>query len=223
MHALEPHPIATPRHPWLREPLLHFVLLGALLFAADHFLVARSGNPNVIVVSKDVTDEAKSSFRTARGREPNAQELEALTRRWVDNEILFREGITQRVDQGDKMIRDRVIFKALMMVESGLKLPPADDDTLRQWFEANRAKYDDPARYDFQEAVLAADNSEAAARAFARPSMPVRRATRRPGCASSRRAPPPVWNRVMAPSSSRRLPARRWANGGPCPHATGCA
>jgi PPIC-type PPIASE domain len=167
MHALEPHPIATPRHPWLREPLLHFVLLGALLFAADHFLVARSGNPNVIVVSKDITDEAKSSFRTARGREPNAQELEALTRRWVDNEILFREGITQRVDQGDKMIRDRVIFKALMMVESGLKLPPADDATLRQWFEANRAKYDDPARYDFQEAVLAADNSEAAARAFA--------------------------------------------------------
>ena len=38
---------------------------------------------------------------------------------------------------------------------------------LRDWFESNRAKYDEPARYDFEEAVLAGDRSEAAVRAFA--------------------------------------------------------
>ena len=53
------------------------------------------------------------------------------------------------------------------MVDAGLKLPPVDDTMLRDWFESNRAKYDEPARYDFQEAVLAGDSSEAAVRAFA--------------------------------------------------------
>jgi hypothetical protein len=158
---------ASTRSNWLSEPLLHFIVLGAMLFAVDHFFASRADDPNVIVVAKEVTDEARNTFRAARGREPNADELEALTRRWIDNEILFREGMTMRVEQGDKMIRDRVIFKALMMVESGLKRPPVNDSTLREWFEKNRVKYDDPARYDFQEAVLSAGTSETSARAFA--------------------------------------------------------
>lgn len=152
---------------WLQEPLLHFAVLGALLFAADHFFVGRADDPRTIVVGNAVTSEAKNAFRTTRGRDPNAEELAALTSRWVDNEVLYREGMALQVDQGDTMIRDRVIFKALMLVESGLKLPPVDDATLRAWFETQRVRYDEPARYDFQEAVLAGDTSEAAARAFA--------------------------------------------------------
>lgn len=152
---------------WSRESLLHFALLGALIFGVDHFLAAKVDDPRHIVVGSAVTKEAKDLFRTTRGRNPNAEELEALTRRWVDNEVLYREGLALRVDQGDTMIRDRVIFKSLMLIESGLKLPPIDDATLRAWFEKERARYDDPPRYDFQEAALADDTSEAAARAFA--------------------------------------------------------
>jgi PPIC-type PPIASE domain len=81
--------------------------------------------------------------------------------------VLYREGLALQMDQGDKAIKDRVIFKALSMVNAGLQRPPIDDDKLRAWFEANRAKYDEPARFDFQEAVIAGDASEAAVRAFA--------------------------------------------------------
>ena len=158
---------ATAWPAWLQEPLLHFTLLGALLFGADHFLATRTDDPRTFVVGSAVTSEAKNAFRTTRGREPNAEELAALTGRWVDNEVLYREGMALQVNQGDAMIRDRVIFKALMLVESGLKLPPVDDRTLRAWFETQRVRYDEPARYDFQEAVLAGDTSEAATREFA--------------------------------------------------------
>ena len=174
---MKPMPAVQPSWPgsagqktgfnWLAEPLLHFLILGALLFAFDHFTTSKADDPKLIVVSKEVADEAKDAFRAARGRAPNTEEFTALTRRWIDNEILYREGLALRVDQGDKMIRDRVIFKSLMMVESGLKRPALEDHTLRDWFEKNRVKYDEPPRYDFQEAVLAADSSEAAARAFA--------------------------------------------------------
>jgi hypothetical protein len=59
-----------------------------------------------------------------------------------------------------------VIFKALSVVDANVKAPPLDEKALRSWFESQRARYDEPARFDFQEAVLSGDTSEAAVRAF---------------------------------------------------------
>lgn len=151
---------------WAREPLLHFVVLGALLFALDALIVGRTTDPNTIVLDAKVDNEAKQVFETSRGRAPNEEELQALRRVWLDNEVLYREGLAMSLNEGDTAIRDRVIFKALSVVDAGAKLPPYDEQTLREWFQKNRAKYDEPARYDFQEAVLTADPSESALRAF---------------------------------------------------------
>lgn len=151
---------------WLREPLLHFVLLGGLLFAVDHWLIGSADDPRTIRVDAAVDDEARQTFRQARGREPNADELYALRRVWLDNEVLYREGLALGVDKGDSTIRERVIFKMLSVVNADLRLPPFDDALLRAWFEENRARYDEPARYDFREAVLTGDRTEAAVRAF---------------------------------------------------------
>jgi hypothetical protein len=151
---------------WLREPLLHFVILGAVVFSVDHFLTISKDDPRTIVVSAAVDKEARELFKASRGQDPTPEQMVALRQVWLDNEVLYREGIALRVDRGDQTIRDRVIFKALNVVESNLKLQPADPETLRAWFEARRDKYDEPSRYDFQEAVLSGDNSEDAARAF---------------------------------------------------------
>jgi len=163
---IEPAP--SRRVPaWLREPLLHFLLVGAAVFAVDHTFFVRTDDPLAIVVGAEVEREARETFRAARGVDPTPEQLDALRQIWLDNEVLYREGMAMRVDQGDTMIRDRIVFKALNLVESNLRLPAVDDTALRAWFENNRAKYDEPARYDFQEAVLSGDGSEAAVRSFA--------------------------------------------------------
>jgi hypothetical protein len=71
------------------------------------------------------------------------------------------------LDKGDKAIRERVIFKALSVVDANVKRPPVDEAALRQWFEDNRARYDEPGRYDFEEAVMTGKRAEAEVRAFA--------------------------------------------------------
>ncbi len=167
--ALNFHPseaIAAPKPPatgpkWLREPLLHFVVLGGLLFAADHFLLSRSDDPHTIVVGAAVDSEAIETFRAARGHEPNAAELTALRHVWLDNEVLYREGLALGVDKGDPAIRDRVIFKALSVIDANVKLPTIDDAGLRKWFEAHREKYDEVTRYDFDEAALSSEGKQA--------------------------------------------------------------
>ncbi|HJW10132.1 MAG TPA: peptidylprolyl isomerase [Albitalea sp.] len=156
----------TPWPAWLREPLLHFVLAGAALFALDHFIVGRADDPRTIVVGAEVEREARQLFKASRGREPNAEELAALRRVWLDNEVLYREGLALQVDKGDTAIRERVIFKALSVIDANVKLPPFDDKLLREWFEGHRAKYDEPARFDFEEAVLSGDSAEPALHAF---------------------------------------------------------
>ncbi|MFT3931616.1 MAG: peptidylprolyl isomerase [Spongiibacteraceae bacterium] len=163
-------PPSSLRNLW-REPLLHFLLLGGLLFAVDHVLVSRRDDPHTIVVGPEVDREAIELFTKERQREPNEEELKALHRVWLDNEVLYREGLALEVDRGDQAIRDRVIFKTLSVIDAGVKLPPIDDKTLREWFEQHRDKYDDPARYSFQEAVLAnnpmlGDGAEMAVREF---------------------------------------------------------
>ena len=158
------HPSGFPG--WMREPLLHFILLGAALFGVDHVIASREGDPRTIVVDAEVDKEAIAVFKAERGVEPNAEELYALRRVWMDNEVLYREGLAMELDKGDKSIRERVIFKALSVVDANAKLPKVDDATLREWFDQNHARYDEPSRYDFQEAVLSGDKSESAVRVF---------------------------------------------------------
>jgi len=159
--------MARRRTPsWLREPLLHFIVLGGALFGLDHFLVGSADDAHTIVVGADVDSEARETFKAARGREPDPEELAALHRVWLDNEVLYREGLALQVDRGDPAIRERVIFKALSVIDSNVHLPTTDDKVLRAWFDSHRDKYDEPARYDFEEAALSGDSSEAAVREF---------------------------------------------------------
>ncbi|TWI66150.1 parvulin-like peptidyl-prolyl cis-trans isomerase protein [Pseudoduganella lurida] len=150
-----------------REPLLHFLLLGALIFGAD-WLHTRGADPAArIEVTEQVDTEAARLFAASMGRAPTVQERATLRQRWVDNEVLYREGLALRMDQGDPTIRERVIFKALSMIEAGLTLPPASDATLRAWFEGHRAAYDAPQRVDFLEAVMQGRPDPATAAQFA--------------------------------------------------------
>ena len=157
---------ATFKTRLLREPLLHFVVFGALVFGVDHLLEARKDNPKVITVDTATDTEARTIFRSALGREPSAGEMTILRERWVDNEVLYREGLALRVDQGDPTIRERVIFKALNVMQANLALPKIDEKGLRAWFGQHRANYDEPQRYDFLEAVVAGNPGEAAVMQF---------------------------------------------------------
>lgn len=162
--------MTTPSLPWyqrlLTEPLVHFLLLGALLFALDQFLLERRGDPRRIDVPDTAYDEARALFSDNTKREPTDRDLKVLIDRWIDNEVLYREGLRMGLDKGDSAIRDRVIFKALSVVQADLREPTIDDKGLRAWFEANRARYDTPSRYDFLEAVVTGDRNDQILRRF---------------------------------------------------------
>jgi len=161
--------VGSARFPWRRivaEPTLHFVLLGILVFAADHFLWIKRGDPRTIEVPESAYQEARSLVKSGMNREASEADLKILLDRWVDNEVLYREGLALSLDKGDAAIRDRIIFKALGVTQAGLELPAYDEKTLQTWFEANRSRYDTPARFDFLEAAVVGNQSRERMQAF---------------------------------------------------------
>ena len=125
----------------------------------------RADDPHTIVVGADVDSEATRDVQGgARPRAERAKSSRRCAASGSTTRCCIARGSRCRSTRATPAIRERVIFKALSVVDSNVKLPPADDAVLRAWFEAHRAKYDEPARFDFQEAALSGDTSEAAVR-----------------------------------------------------------
>jgi hypothetical protein len=144
---------------FVREPLTHFVVLGALILAADHWVLSERGDPQEIVITEKIYDGARAAFVSGMKREPTDAEMKVLTDRWVDNEVLYREGLALGMDRGDEAMKERVIFKVLTATQAGLAMPKIDEAGLRAWFETRRDRYDLPARFSFEEAVVAAGDA----------------------------------------------------------------
>lgn len=121
------------------------MLLGAALFALDYFIASRTEDPYTIRIDRERDQWDRESFRQQHGREPDENELRAVRREWLDREVLYREGIAMQLDKGDPLIRDRIIFKMLNLIEAGLSPPVFDEQAVRSWFEQNRARYGNPA------------------------------------------------------------------------------
>ncbi len=163
---VQPHPGPPRAAPRLwrtlrTEPLVHFLLLGGLIFGADAVLHPPDRTARVITVTRAMRDAMRANFDEDRQRPATDAELNAMVENWVASEILYREGKLLGVDRGDDAIRDRVAYKLQLMIFSGLDAPLATEPVLRAWFAENHARLDEPERVSF---YISPPTDEAAAR-----------------------------------------------------------
>ncbi len=143
----------------LREPIVQFLLLGAVVFAADYYVLANRVDQSRIVVDDKKLTELVDIFTEGQGREPSAQEINNLIIKWAQNEIMYREAKQIGLDQGDDMIRNRLILKMRNVLFNNAVVDAPREDELLSFFEFNRETYDTPARYDFEQFFLNDINS----------------------------------------------------------------
>lgn len=135
---------------WLREPLLHFVLLGTLLFGVSRWWDARSPpDDKTIVVTAAQREQLAMDFEVLAGRAPKDAELQRVVDAWVDREILYREAVRMGLDRDDPKVKQRVVQKMEFVVGEGLALDDPDDATLEAFLADNAARYAAVQRYDF--------------------------------------------------------------------------
>ncbi len=125
----------------LREPLLHFFALGALIFVVFGWfnrgdLRAR----DEVVVDRAQLNSLVTQFQRVWQRPPTAEETRSLVDSWLREEILYREGLALRLDQNDTVVRRRIAQK-MDFIAGGVALPEPTESELTAWLAAHRATY----------------------------------------------------------------------------------
>ncbi|MBR0786766.1 peptidyl-prolyl cis-trans isomerase [Bradyrhizobium iriomotense] len=132
-----------------REPLLHFTLLGAIIFGVDAVLHPPAKDEKVITVTKAMRQSFIDNFDEDKERAPSSEQLQKMIDSWVASEILYREGKALGVDRGDETIRDRIAFKMQLLIFDQIRVPRPTDEQLKAWFAENHARFDEPERVSF--------------------------------------------------------------------------
>lgn len=147
---------------WLREPLVHFVLLGGVLFSV-HQSVAPPRATNRIVVSDAIVRGLRQEHLRQSGSLPTPEEEASLIQRFVDNEILYREAVSQGLDRGDLIVRRRLVQKMEFVLEGEDLIAEPNDAELQAYLDAHADRYAIAERITLTHIFVSTDQHGAAA------------------------------------------------------------
>jgi hypothetical protein len=165
----------------LREPLLHFLLIGIGLFVL--FNVVRGGDtgaPREIVINEARVEALAESFATTWMRPPTAQELKGLIDDYVAEEIYYREGVAMGLDQDDIVIRRRLRQKMEFISEDAAAAVEPTDAQLQEYLKLHAEKFVEPPRFSFRQLYFSTERRGDAARADAEQLLAALQAGRGP-------------------------------------------
>ncbi|HEY5920562.1 MAG TPA: peptidylprolyl isomerase [Kofleriaceae bacterium] len=166
-----------------REPLIHFVAIGAVLFAIDAWRSQDTVEPPVvpasttsapsatqpatksIVIDPDVRKQIAAAAQRRLGRDASAAELATETERWIDEEVLYREALARGLERDDPVIHERIASRMSYVLSQSVIVPEPSEAELRAWFERHRDKWSVAEHVDFTHVFVAGSDVVAEARA----------------------------------------------------------
>jgi len=139
----------------LKEPLVHFLVLGALLFAGWG-LLNRGGAPapRQIVVSQSQLASMGEAFSRTWQRPPSRKEWGGLIRDRVREEVYYREALALGLDKDDIIIRRRLRQKMEFVSDDIGPLAQPTDAELAAYLAAHPDSFRVEQRFTFKQMYL---------------------------------------------------------------------
>ncbi|RUX28850.1 peptidyl-prolyl cis-trans isomerase [Mesorhizobium sp. M7A.F.Ca.US.011.01.1.1] len=150
----------------LREPLLHFAVVGVILFGgyswmSDRHVEATAAEP-VRIGDGDVR-WLKQTWSSQWLREPTGDELKGLVDDLLTEKLLAREAQEIGLEQDDTIIRRRLAQKLKFLVEDTAQLAEPTEADLRQFYVANAAHFETPGKLSFRQVYFNPEHRKDAA------------------------------------------------------------
>jgi len=129
----------------LKDPLLHFLLIGLGLFFLFSQLNSSEEDNDMqkIVIDKSILNILSDTYLKDNGRAPTNDELKELLEADIREEVLYHEAITLGLDKGDRVIRHRLAQKTKYLFEDVALLDDPSDAVLKVYLKDNSNKYID--------------------------------------------------------------------------------
>jgi len=149
---------------WIREPLVHFTALGAVLFlayavASDLFAV---DGARQIVMDETAIEFLADGWQRQWQRPPTAEELRGLVDARIREEVLYREAQALGLDVNDVVVRRRMVQKMELLSQDLALLADPTDQELRAFFAEHPDDYVVPPRISFSHIYFNVDRRGAA-------------------------------------------------------------
>ena len=127
----------------LRDPLLHFLVLGTLLFVIYYAMnpPGEAVAENQIRVTQGDVDRLRQAFQKQRQYPPTPQELQGLVQAHLKEEVLYREALAMGLDKDDAIVRRRMAQKLEFLITDVTVPDDVDDSQLKAFYEENAADY----------------------------------------------------------------------------------
>ena len=145
---------------WLREPLLHFLLIGIALFAVYAYAHRGRGgieSPRQIALTLDDLRQMDMYFESQWHRQPTPAEFQAMVEDRVREEVLYREALAMGLDKDDTIVKRRMAQKMQFLAEDVAAAHEPSTAELKAWFDKNSNKFALPSRYSFRHLYFSPD------------------------------------------------------------------
>jgi peptidyl-prolyl cis-trans isomerase C len=153
----------------LREPLIHFTIIGGLLFGllSEPNTVEIGTQDTRIVISSGEVERMAAAWAQRWQRPPSEAELAALVREAIREQVLYREAVALGLDSDDVVIRRHLRQKYEFVTQDLAYDTEPDEATLRAYYEAQPNRYAQAAQVSFSHILFSTDRRGAAAEADA--------------------------------------------------------
>ena len=139
----------------IREPLVHFILIGAVVFFAYALIGNGADQPrDRIVVTDGRVQQLAQVFATTWQRPPTREELRGLIDAYIKEEVYYREALKLGLDRDDTLIRRRMQQKMEFVTEPSDQLLVADDGELQAFLDAHKSEFRVEPRIAFQQVFV---------------------------------------------------------------------
>jgi len=143
----------------LREPLLHFMFIGAaiyLLYGVFAEPVPEADDKTIVVTAGEV-EWMQTSWQKRWNRPPTPQEFDGLVQQYIKETVLYREALTMGLNQHDQVIRRRLAQKLEFLAKDLVALTPPTEEELQSYFDEHLDRYQEPALYTFTQVFIDPD------------------------------------------------------------------
>jgi hypothetical protein len=148
-----------PQSRIFREPLFHFLLLAAALFAVNAWRNGQRAAQTAarIEVTAGTIKWLSEGYARQWHRAPDAEELRGLVTDHLREEVLYREALALGLDRDDTIVRRRMAQKMEFLTQDIAAAAPADEAALRKFFNENPDRYAPSARLSFRHVYFSRD------------------------------------------------------------------
>ena len=146
----------------LREPLLHFMLIGAAIYLLYGIFVQPvvEENDKTIVVTAGEIQWMQTSWQKRWNRPPTDKEFDGLIQQYIKETVLYREAVTMGLNKHDMVIRRRLAQKLEFLAKDLVALTPPTEEELLAYFAEHQANYQEPALYTFTQVFFDPDKRD---------------------------------------------------------------